>query len=160
MRNGEIPITCSNAPCPNRAYNSSTNHLTTSPSNYDAAGNVIQDASNSYTWDAESNLTSINGTSIAMTLNAFGQRVYRTGGTRSYWLDPQGQLLGAWWSAGWNAAIPFGGRKLGMYASLTNEPAGWRRLRFLKSAISRRDLLERAAQSRRSMGRSDASCKK
>ena len=78
--------------------------------------------SHSYQWDAEGHVISVDsGNTASMTYNALGARVYRTNGARSYSVDPQGQFLGAYRTAGgtnyWNAVVPFGGRTLAQYGS-------------------------------------------
>ncbi len=82
-------------PCPAWTYNTSNQLSTSVGFTYDAAGNVINDSVHTYQWDAEGHTSSIDsGTTANMTFNALGWRVYRTNGTRSYWVDPQGRFLG------------------------------------------------------------------
>ncbi len=116
--------------CTSMSYNASNNNQISSVGlasvTYDAAGNLMQDSSSvpphSYQWDAEGHIISIDGGSTAsMTFNALGWRVYRTNGTRSYWVDPQGRFLGGYWGQ-WNAAIPFGGRTLAEDTNGTTGP--------------------------------------
>ncbi len=116
--------------CTSMSYNASNNNQLSSVGlasvTYDAAGNLTQDSSSvpphSYQWDAEGHIISIDGGSTAsMTFNALGWRVYRTNGTRSYWVDPQGRFLGGYWGQ-WNAAIPFGGRTLAEDTNGTTGP--------------------------------------
>ncbi len=115
--------------CTSMSYNASNNNQLSSVGlasvTYDAAGNLTQDSSSvpphSYQWDAEGHIRSIDsGTTANMTFNALGWRVYRSNAARSYWVDPQGRLLGGYWGQ-WNAAVPLGGRTLAEYASGSNE---------------------------------------
>ncbi len=112
-----------NGPCPQWSYTPGTNQLASSSGfTYDAAGNLINDSVHTYQWDAEGHVISIDsGNTASETFNAMGWRVYRTNGTRSYWVDPQGRFLGGYWGI-WNAAVPFGGRMLGNYTPGTPGP--------------------------------------
>ena len=127
---GNVTCTSGAGGCTPAAYNSN-NQMTFvngQTVNYDSAGDLIQDNSlapngpHSYQWDAEGHVISVdNGNTASMTYNALGARVYRTNGARSYSVDPQGQFLGAYWTAGgtnyWNAVVPFAGRTLAQYGS-------------------------------------------
>ncbi len=65
-----------------------------SSNTYDALGNVINDGTHTYTYDAENRpITVSGGTSYAY--DAFGRRVYRqiTAGVREYTFDLQGNVL-------------------------------------------------------------------
>ena len=114
-----------NGPCPNWAFNTTTNRLSTSGFSYDAAGNLLADGtgtgSHSFTWDAEGRMTSLtpNGSST-MTYNALGTRVYDIP-QLSYLTDPAGKIQGGFWSAGeWNGGVWLGERLLAMYAYASN----------------------------------------
>jgi hypothetical protein len=49
-----------NGPCPNWTFNGN-NQITTSGFTYDAAGNLLNDGTYTYVWDAENRLTSDSG---------------------------------------------------------------------------------------------------
>jgi len=125
----------SNEPCPQWAFDPSTNQLSTSQGfAYDAAGDLTTDvtgaATRTYAWDAEGRLTQVtdNGgnTTTSYVYNALGQEVeLKTVGS---WqleqvFDPQGQRVG-YYSVGnsqWLLAyVPWRGRELAKYASTTS----------------------------------------
>ncbi len=90
-----------NGPCPNWAFNTSTNQLTTSGFTYDAAGDLTKDSSNvtahTYQWDAEGRVASVDsGSTWAFTYNAVGDRVQwaYTGGAYQFLFDANGGWLG------------------------------------------------------------------
>jgi RHS repeat-associated protein len=71
------------------------NQFTGTPYQYDAAGNMIQDASHSYTYDAENRLTTVDGGSTATYVyDAEGDRIEKIAGgvTTVYYYDPVGNL--------------------------------------------------------------------
>ncbi len=110
-----------NGPCPQWAYNASTNRLTTSGFTYDAAGNLTQDSSNptthTYQWDAEGRVASVdNGSTWAFTYNALGGRVQwgYSGGVEQHLFDPNGGWLGV---AGSYTLIRWGDVYWGVYSS-------------------------------------------
>jgi len=74
---GNLSCTPSSPGCVNLTYNTATNHI--AGYTYDAAGNVTNDGTNTYQWDAEGHLIAvINGARVAIstnTYNALGQRV-------------------------------------------------------------------------------------
>ncbi|HEV2424664.1 MAG TPA: RHS repeat-associated core domain-containing protein [Terriglobia bacterium] len=80
-------------------------HITSSGYTYDAAGNLIDDGSHSYQWDAEGRLISEdNGTTESNIYNALGEEVeiklsqYQV----EQVFDASGQTLGEYNSTGWN----------------------------------------------------------
>jgi RHS repeat-associated protein len=77
-------------------YNS-LNHITNSGLQYDAAGNLINDGTHSYTYDAENRITAVGGGSTASYVyNSHGERVLKTAGgvTTEYYHDLSGNVLG------------------------------------------------------------------
>jgi YD repeat-containing protein len=111
-----------NGPCPQWAYNTSTNQLTTSPCTYDAAGNLTKDCStasnHTYQWDAEGRVSSVdpanNPPTWTFTYNALGQRVQMAGpgGTQELMYDPSGVWLGIY---GVVDTLPWGGGYFAWY---------------------------------------------
>ena len=110
-----------NGPCPTYSYNASNNRVTNTGFTYNAAGDVTADAVNTYSYDAEGQLTSFvsGGATVTMQYNALAQRVYRSTSTSnvSYFRDVAGQFLGGDWGGGWNADVLLGGRTLAEYSS-------------------------------------------
>ena len=70
-----------NGPCPNWTFNTATNQI--SGLRYDAAGDVLNDGSNTYTWDAEVRMS---------TMNSGGATVYNALGFAGI-TDPAGHTL-------------------------------------------------------------------
>ncbi len=87
---------------------------------------MTSDGSNTYQWDAEGRMVSVNsGSTWSATYNAFGQRVERisTGGRTEELYDPSGRLLGHLNGANgvwWEEYVPFDGRLLWYYTQATN----------------------------------------
>ena len=72
------------AGCPMTSLNlgvNTNNRITNTGFSYDAAGNLLADATNSYAYDAESHIKTLNGTGAAYTYDADGQRVYKQVGS-------------------------------------------------------------------------------
>ena len=72
------------------------NQFSSSPYQYDAAGNMTHDASHSYAYDAENRLISLDGGSTAIyAYDAEGNRVLRTMGSTvvEYIVNPSGQVI-------------------------------------------------------------------
>ena len=108
-----------NGPCPNWAYNTSTNQLSTSGFSYDAAGNLTKDSSNptahTYQWDAEGRVASVDsGSTWGFTYNALADRAQwaYTGGADQHLFDPAGTWLG---NAGSYSLVGLGGQYLALY---------------------------------------------
>ena len=81
---------------PFHATVNSQNQLTGSPYQYDAAGNMIHDASHTYAYDAENRLASVDGGSTARYgYDALGKRVQKTAGSAvtQYIHDLNGQVI-------------------------------------------------------------------
>jgi RHS repeat-associated protein len=86
------------------------NHL--SSYSYDAAGNMLTDGINSWTYvyDAENRITTAGG--AAYTYDADGRRVKKSSGT-NYWYGPSGAIMAETDSSGnWTNYIFFGGQRL------------------------------------------------
>ena len=105
-----------NGPCPNWAFSSSTNQLTTSGFTYDAAGDLTKDSSNltahTYQWDAEARVSSVDsGSTWGFTYDAVGDRAQwaYTGGASEHMFDPAGKWLGSYGSLD---IVRLGGRLL------------------------------------------------
>ncbi len=108
-----------NGPCPNWAYNASTNQLSTSGFTYDAAGDLTTDKSNAtthtYQWDADGRVSTVDsGATWSFTYNALGQRVQMvsSGGTQELMYDPYGNWLGIY---GVLDVLPWGGGAFAWY---------------------------------------------
>jgi RHS repeat-associated protein len=113
-----------NGPCPNWTFNGN-NQITTSGFTYDAAGNLLNDGTYTYVWDAENRLTSDSGP-VANTYayNALGEMVENSRTSASHAELPYdifGQDLGHYsresnyW---WEEYINFGGVALAFYDQL------------------------------------------
>jgi RHS repeat-associated protein len=104
------------------------NQFVGSPYQYDAAGNMIHDASHSYSYDAEGHITKVDGGSTATYLyDANGRRVVQTtpnGGLWGWsqthaWYDTNGRLRTMWNQAGsWMFdSLYIGGEYMGFYST-------------------------------------------
>ena len=90
-----------NGPCPQWAYNTSTNQITTTGCTYDAAGNMTTDCSSAapyhtYQWDGEGRVASVdNGSTWTFTYNAVGDRVQwaSPSETDQHLFDPAGHWV-------------------------------------------------------------------
>ena len=79
--------------CPGFTLNAgvdTNNRITNTGFSYDAAGNVLSDASFSYTWDAESELKTAAG--VTYTYDGDGRRVQKSNG-KLYWYGAGGEIL-------------------------------------------------------------------
>ncbi len=95
-------------PCPNYSFSASTNRITTSGFTYDAAGDLTNDGTHSYQYDAEGRLISVdNGTTASYVYNALGWRVEKqVGGTYTEYLfgregEPVGENNRGTWVDAW-----------------------------------------------------------
>src|SRR5487761_335840 len=111
-----------NGYCPQFSYNGN-NQIANSVYTYDAAGDLTKDfAGNTYQWDAEGRLASVdNGSTNTFAYNALGQWVYwQSGNSPNYVYDAWGHDVGYFdpGSGSWIAQIiPFGGRTLAAYSN-------------------------------------------
>jgi RHS repeat-associated protein len=95
-------MTCSqnqntNGPCPQYSFNSSTNQISNSGYTYDASGDLTNDGTHTYQYDAEGRLISVdNGSTATYVYNALGERVEKSvGGTYTeYVFDKDGNPVG------------------------------------------------------------------
>jgi len=103
-------------------YNSNNQIVTPSRFQYDAAGDLTGDGSQTYTYDAAGRITAVDGGSTATYVyDAFGRRARKTvGGVNTdYIRDKDGQVLAEMdpnWSTGY---AYFGGRLLAEYRNST-----------------------------------------
>jgi len=110
-----------NGPCPNWTFNATTNRMSTSGFNYDAAGNTLADGSCSYTWDGEGRVTSVGGTgcnAATYTYNALGQRVEKHVGSAYTEIvyDVAGQPIGYHNRTAWTKQyVPLGAGMVALY---------------------------------------------
>src|SRR5262249_50624271 len=75
------------------------NRLSGSPYQYDSAGNMIHDASHSYTYDAENRLISVDGgVTASYAYDSMGRRVRKTtsSGSVDYIRDLTGDVVSEW----------------------------------------------------------------
>jgi len=81
-----IPTTCSGCTGPQPQYNfDSKNRITTASGIiYDAAGNVINDGTNTYTYDAENRMITVGGSAQAYFYDAFGRQIQTIYGGNTY----------------------------------------------------------------------------
>jgi len=90
-------------PQPSVSVNTSTNHISSSGFGFDAAGNMTNDTSHSYTFDADGNITAVDGGSTAAYVyNALNQRVRSIvgGTTTEYVFNVNGQRVSEWNGSG------------------------------------------------------------
>lgn len=66
------------------------NQLTSTGFSYDAAGNMLTDGANTYTYNAESEITSVAG--VTYTYDGDGNRVEKSNG-KLYWYGPSSEVL-------------------------------------------------------------------
>ena len=66
------------------------NRITTSGFTYDAAGNELTDVTNSYAWNAESQIKTANG--VNYTYDGVGNRVQKSNG-KIYWYGARSEIL-------------------------------------------------------------------
>ena len=117
-----------NGPCPQWAYNTSTNRLTTSGFTYDAAGNLTTDAStmpnHTYQWDAEGRVSSVDsGSTWTFTYDALGDRVQMTVPSGSQYLayDVAGNWIMVFGVYGNYDVVRWGERMFSIYTSTGTE---------------------------------------
>jgi RHS repeat-associated protein len=104
--------------CPQVTFSSSTNRITnigSASASYDAAGNMTNDGSHTYTWDAEGRAATVDsGSTWSFTYNALGERAEwaHPGGADEHLFDPSGTWLG---TAGAYSLVRFNGRNWVVY---------------------------------------------
>ncbi|HET7212443.1 MAG TPA: RHS repeat-associated core domain-containing protein [Terriglobia bacterium] len=106
--------------CPQVTFDNTTNRITKIGSatvSHDAAGDMTGDGVDTYQYDGEGRLISMDGGSTAtFQYNALGWRVYWPNNSNlSYWYGPDGNSLGGSWGSNWNAFLWFDGRELADY---------------------------------------------
>jgi len=108
--------------CPNWAFDTTTNRINSSGFTYDAAGNLTNDGTHTYQWDAEGQMTAVDGgTTASYEYDALGRRVYANieGGNEFwYFCDPAGNLVADWVPGGLGIdelMEPVAGRVLASY---------------------------------------------
>ncbi len=92
-------LTSGSGPQPQLSFNTSTNRITNSGFVYDAAGNLTSDSVHSYAYDAESNMTQVDGGATAKnTYDAANRRVRIdwSGDANEFVFNPAGQRTSIW----------------------------------------------------------------
>jgi RHS repeat-associated protein len=92
-------VTAGTGPAPVYSINTSNNQITSSGFVYDAAGNVTNDTFHSYSFDAEGNVTKVDGGSTnKFTFDGFNHRVRVdwTGGAEELIFNPVGLQASGW----------------------------------------------------------------
>lgn len=96
----EQNLTSGSGPAPQLSFNTSNNQITNSGYAYDAAGDLIADGAHNYSYDAEGNLTLVDGGSTAKyTYDALNQRVRIDDAgqpSTEYIFNPFGQRAAVW----------------------------------------------------------------
>lgn len=92
----------------------SQNQITNSSISYDASGDMLTDGVNTYTYDAENRISTVNGTAATYTYDAEGQRVLKqTGGSTNEYVYFNGQPIAERAANGdWSGYIYAGSRRL------------------------------------------------
>lgn len=95
------------------------NRFNSSPYQYDAAGNMIHDATHSYAYDAENRLVSVDGGSTAAYVyDAMGHRVQKiaAGSTTNYFYDLGGNVISEISPSSWlNVYLRLNGKLFAQY---------------------------------------------
>ncbi len=84
------------------SINTSTNQISSGGFSYDAAGNMTNDGYHSYTYDADGNITAVDGTTDTYVYNALNQRVSSivSGTTTEYVFNANGKRVSEWNGSG------------------------------------------------------------
>ena len=107
----------------NPLINPANNRITTAGFTYDLAGNMTNDKNYSYTYDAEGNITAVDGGSRAQYVyDAFNRRVHvqTPSGTTEYTYDYAGRRISSWLSpnnTGSEGRIYWDGQQFGYRSS-------------------------------------------
>ncbi|HXN72919.1 MAG TPA: hypothetical protein VN861_10250 [Candidatus Acidoferrales bacterium] len=117
----------------------SNNQLSSTGYSYDASGNMLTDGRNTYTWNAENQLKSVDGTTYTYTYDGDGHRVEKSNG-KLYWYGTGSDPLMETDLSGvlTDEYIFFGGKRIARRDSSNNvvyyggwptsRPVGWRTL--------------------------------
>lgn len=92
-------VTSGSGPQPSYSFNTSTNQITSSGFAYDAAGNLTNDGTHTYTYDAEGNITAVDGGSTATYVyDALNHRIrtVANGATTEFVFNQNGQRASVW----------------------------------------------------------------
>jgi RHS repeat-associated protein len=92
-------VTSGSGPQPQNSFNSTNNQITSGGAAYDAVGNLTNDGSHSYTYDAEGNITKVDGGATATyTYDALNHRVRTAVGSTAIELifNASGQRVSTW----------------------------------------------------------------
>jgi RHS repeat-associated protein len=108
-------------PAPQYSFTGNNNHIDQYSANYDAVGNLLNDVSHSYQYDAENRIVSVDGGATTYAYDADGQRVAKTTGsvTTDFIYDREGHVM-LYNSSPASGSSPFvevnvGGLHLGTY---------------------------------------------
>jgi RHS repeat-associated protein len=93
-------ITTGTGPAPNYTFDAN-NHLITF--SYDAAGNLLNDGTHSYTYDSEGRVLTVDGSSTSYVYDAFGRRAQKTvsGTAYQFIYDESGRVIDELTSGSW-----------------------------------------------------------
>ena len=92
-------VTAGSGPQPQLSFNTGSNQVTNSGFAYDAAGNMTNNTVHTYTYDAEGNITAVDGGATASYVyNALNQRVRTVTGSAAteYVFNANGQRVSEW----------------------------------------------------------------
>jgi RHS repeat-associated protein len=115
-------VTAGSGPQPNYSFTAATNQISGSGYAYDAAGNMTNDTFHTYTYDADGNITAVDGGSTASYVyNAMNQRVQAAVGstTTAFVFSQAGQRVSEWngaLSAQIQGKYYWGGRPVAYYS--------------------------------------------
>lgn len=103
------------------------NQITNSGISYDASGDMLTDGVNTYTYDAENRISTVNGTGAAYIYGPEGQRAMKqTGGGTTQYVYFHGQPIGERSSSGvWTDYIYSGSRRLASSIGSNENSTQW-----------------------------------